>query len=116
MNNPDAAWQKFPVLEGLVGLESHLRCIGFRDLHLASKIDLTGRCFTSMVTIGHNNVIELALTTYESAGLRRHGRRINHDLVFAYVQKQPVEVELLFLGKPGPLPDAGKKLFHEITR
>src|SRR5262249_4194045 len=93
-----------------------LRCIGFRDLHLASKIDLTGRRFTSMVAIGHDNVIELTLTAYGSAGLRRHGRRINQNLVFAYVQKQPVEVELLFLRKPRPLPDAGKKLFHETTR
>src|SRR5215467_16085630 len=116
MNDPDATGQKFPVLEGLVGLDTHMRCIGFRDLHLASNIDLTGRRFTSMVAIGHDNVIELTLTAYDSAGLRRHGRRINQNLVFAYVQKQPVEVELLFLGKPRPLPDAGKKLFHETTR
>src|SRR5262245_65651410 len=116
MNDPDATGQKFPVLEGLVGLEIHLRCIGFRDLHLASKIDLTGRRFTSMVAIGHDNVIELTLTAYGSDGLRRHGRRINQNLVFAYVQKQPVEVEMILLSKTRPLIDDGHEQLHAARR
>ena len=111
--DPDSAREQFPVFERFGRLEIHLRRVGLRYLQLAAKLVLVPRRFTGMVAIRHDDVIDGAVAEDHGTGFACHRRRIDENLVFPDRQEEPVEIELLLLREPGPLPDAGKQVFHE---
>src|SRR3990167_4990630 len=80
------------------------------------KLLLVLRRFAGMVAIRHNDVINGAVAEYHGTRRACHRRRVDKNLVFPDRQEEPVEIELLLLREPGPLPDAGKKLFHWKSR
>src|SRR5579884_542468 len=115
MDDPNAAGQQFAIQEGFAGRELHLRSIAFRHIELALELVLIGRRFSLMVPIGDDNVIDRPAALDLFHIVRCHGRRIDEDPMFADGQQQPVEVELLLLREPGPLPHTGKQLLHGKT-
>src|SRR5256885_11113696 len=66
-----------------------------------------------MVAIRHDDVIDGAVAEDHRTGFTCHRRRIDKNLVFPDRQEEPVKIDLLLLREPGPLPDAGKDLFHD---
>src|SRR4029078_12095103 len=106
----------FSVFERFGRLEIHLRGIGLRYLQLTTKFRVVHCRFSRMVTIRHNDVIDWAVTEDHGTRLACHRRRIDENLMFPNREKEPIEIELLLLREPGPLPDAGKQILHCVSR
>ena len=68
-----------------------------------------------MIAIRHDDVIDWTVAEDRGTRLACHRRGIDENLVFSDRQEEPIEIELLLLGKPRPLPDTGKELFHWIS-
>src|SRR4029078_8170147 len=102
----------FSVFERFGRLEIHLRGIGLRYLQLTTKFRVVHCRFSRMVTIRHDDVIDWAVTEDHGTRLACHRRRIDENLMFPNREKEPIEIELLLLREPGPLPDTGKQISH----
>src|SRR3970282_2924681 len=76
------------------------------------KLLLLLRRFAGMIAIRHNGVINGAVAEYHGTRRACHRRSVYKNLVFPDRQEEPVEIELLLLREPGPLPDAGEQILH----
>lgn len=113
MDDPDPAGEELAVFECPSRLEIHLWSISLRQEQLAPEISPTRLSLSCVITIRHDNVVELALPTDHCRGFCRQGRRVNKDPMLSDGKKQAIEIELLLFGKPGPLPDTWKNWLHE---
>src|SRR5262245_1428798 len=81
-------------------------------MKLAAKLLVILYRVSRMVTIRHDDVIDGAVTENHGTRLRCHRRGINKNLMFPNCEEESIEIQLLLLRKPGPLPDTGKELSH----
>ena len=65
-----------------------------------------------MISVRDENVVDRRMTLNHPPRLVGHRRGINQDLMLTDRQQQAVEIKLLLVRKPRPLPDTGQDLFH----